>query len=498
DINPTTRSTTTTTTTKTTTTTTTTTTKTTTTTSTPTPTETTTTTTTTETTPAGTTIKIGDVELPVPPEFKDFVEKAKKGEVNVTIYFGHSLAPEERDSFIKVIDMFQQEYPGIKVVEKYYGGMGELQSSVIAAASLPPEQREGLIGNAPDVFTWAHDWIGWFADSGYIIPLEDYIGYDAIDVAAEHILPSALSAVTYKTKTYGLPYAGESLALYVNTKLVPNPPTTFEEMKQIMEQFYNPSEGTYGIAGQIVGIYHINPWVTAFGGFFYDEVTKQLGLTKPETIEGVKFFVANILRYMDVSDLGHDYQRKLFGTGKTPLYFSGPWDVKYATDTLGLDSFTVVPFPRIGDKVPKPYSGFRNMYISVMATAGGRERTYASILLVLYVTLNDDAILTLVNELGYVPVKYSVADYVTTHLEDNPLYKIILGFYNQLKYSVPMPKDKNMQVVWGVDTYLQAIWQAYAEALEEGKSPDEAVEITLAKVEQALQDAYDEISQKIK
>ncbi|RLG83250.1 MAG: ABC transporter substrate-binding protein [Thermoprotei archaeon] len=460
-----------------------------------TPTETTTTTTT--TTPPEITIEINGAVLRVPEEFRDFVEKAKNGEINVTIYFGHALAPEERDSFIKVIDMFMQEYPGINVVEKFYGGMGELQSSVIAIASLPPDQREALIGNAPDVFTWAHDWVGWFADSGYIIPLEDYIGYDAIDDIAELILPTALSAVTYETKTYGLPYAGEALALYVNTNLVSEPPTTFEEMKQIMEQFYNPSEGTYGIAGQIVGIYHINAWVTAHGGFFYDDITKQLGLTKPETIEGVKFFVANILRYMDVSDLGHDYQRRLFGTGKVPFYISGPWDVKYAVDTLGIDSFTVVPFPKIGDKVPKPFSGFRNMYLSVMAQAGGIERTYASILFVLYVALNDEALLTLVDELGYVPVKYSVADYVTEHVDEKPLYKIILGFYNQLMNSIPMPKDKNMQTVWGVDTYLQAVWQAYAQAISEGKTPDEAVEIALEKVEQALQDAYNEISTKI-
>ena len=280
--------------------------------------------------------------------------------------------------------------------------------------------------------------------------------------------------------------------------MVSNPPRTFAELKQIMQQYYNPSAGTYGMSGQVAGIYHINAWVTAHGGFFYDDVTKQLGFTKPETIEGVKFFVANVLRYMDISDLGHDYQRRLFGGGKTPFYISGPWDVRYAVETLGIDSFTIVPLPSIDGKIPRPFGGFRNMYISVMATAGGIERTYASILLVLYVSLNDESILTLVDELGYVPVKYSVAEYVTAHVDEKPLYKIILGFYEQLRNSVPMPKDKNMQAVWGADTYLQAIWQAYAEAINQGKSPDEAVEAALAKVEQALQDAYNEISQKIK
>jgi len=86
---------------------------------------TTTTTTTTATTPVSSTITIGNVTIRVPEEFAKFVEKVKTGEVKVTIYFGHALNPEERDSFIKVINAFKQEYPGIDVVEKRYGGMGE-------------------------------------------------------------------------------------------------------------------------------------------------------------------------------------------------------------------------------------------------------------------------------------------------------------------------------------------------------------------------------------
>ncbi|MEM0034947.1 MAG: extracellular solute-binding protein [Desulfurococcus sp.] len=458
---------------------------------------TTTTTTTTATTPVSSTITIGNVTIRVPEEFAKFVEKVKTGEVKVTIYFGHALNPEERDSFIKVINAFKQEYPGIDVVEKRYGGMGELQSAVIAAATLPSAQRESLVGQAPDVFNWAHDWIGWFADSGYIVSLEDYIGYDAVDDISQNILPSAMSSVTYLGKTYGLPYAGEALALYVNTMLVPNPPTTFNELKTLMEQFYKPSEGKYGIAGQITGQYHTNPWVTAFGGFYYDDVRKELGYLKPETAEGLKFFVAYILRYMDVSDLGNDYQRRLFGEGKTPFYISGPWDVKYAVETLGVNNFTVVPLPSIDNKIPKPWSGFRIIYISVMATAGGKERTYASILFALYIALDDNAIQTLVNELGYIPVKPSVADYVRANINANPLYKIVLGFYEQLGKSVPMPKDANMQKVWGADTYLQAIWKAYSDAISSGRSPDDAVQAAIAQVDKALSDAYNDVSAKI-
>ncbi|MEM4489918.1 MAG: extracellular solute-binding protein [Desulfurococcaceae archaeon] len=451
----------------------------------------------TPTTPVTPVVTIGSVQIRVPEDFREFVEKARRGEVKVTIYFGNALAPEERPGFYKAIDLFKQEFPGIEVRVIEYGGPGDMQSAVVAAASLPKDQRETLVGNAPDVFTWAHDWVGWMADSGYLVALEDYLGYEAIEDISDQIIPSALAAVTYKAKTYGLPYAGESLALFVNLNLVQTLPSTFQDLQKVMEQFYKPAEGKYGISGQVAGMYHINAWVTAFGGFFYNDVTKELGLTKPETISGVKFFVQNVLRYMDVSDLGHDYQRRLFGEGKAPIYISGPWDVRYAIQTIGIDKITVIPFPTIDGRVPKPWSGFRNLYITVMAEAGGKERTYASILFVLYLALNDNCVMTFVNELGYVPVKYSVAEYVHTHLEENKIYKIVYGFYEQLQRSTPMPKDKNMQIVWGADTHLQTIWQEYANALAQGKTVNEAVQAALDKVEVALENAYNDIAPRL-
>jgi arabinogalactan oligomer/maltooligosaccharide transport system substrate-binding protein len=441
-------------------------------------------------------IRIGNVEIRVPPEFANFVEMARRGEVKVSIVFGYALAPEERPAFRKVINMFMQEYPGIEVVPKEYADMGTMQAEVSAVGALPKEQREQLIGKMPDVFTWAHDWIGWMADSGYLLALEDIIGYDAIDDIAPQLLPSAITAVTYQGKTYGLPYAGEAVALFINTKLVPKAPETFDELKAIMERFYNPSQGTYGIAGQ-VDMYHINAWLTAFGGGWYDEISRTLLINSTGTKQGLKFFISNVLRYMDPSDLGHDYQRRLFGEGKAPIFISGPWDVSYAKAALGLGNFTIAPFPKIDDKVPKPFSGFRNLYITVMADTGPKERKYAAALFVLYVALNDDALKILVDENGYVPVKISVAQYVQQNINKNPLYPIVLGFYNQLANSVPMPKDRNMQKVWGASTYLNAILQEYSKALSEGATVDEAVQRAVSVVDKNLDEAYAELIKQI-
>ncbi|MFZ8790771.1 MAG: extracellular solute-binding protein [Thermosphaera aggregans] len=456
----------------------------------PTPTDTTTTPTTTP--PPGNVILIGDLSITVPADFKAFVDAAKKGEVSVTIYFGHALSEAERDAFQRVIDMFKQEYPGINVIPIHYSSMDQLKTQISAIAALPPEQRESFIGVAPDVFTWAHDWIGSFADKGWILDLEAYIGTEAIiNNIAPAIQPLAMSAVTYKLKTYGLPYAGEAIALIVNKQLVPNPPTTFEEMKSIMRQFHNPGQGKYGLSYQF-DPYHLYPFITAFGGYYYSEETGSVGVNTTGTKDGVKFYVQNILPYLDTTDLGLNNQLNNFLTGKTPMIITGPWALPDIKSALGLENIEVVPIPNIGNKVPKPFSGFRNLYLTVLAASGGVQRTYASVLFILYVALNDNALKILVELNGYVPVKQTVIQDVVNNRSQFP---VVYGFMQQVLRSSPMPKDPKMDKVWGVGTNLNAIIGEYTNALAERKTVEEAIQAALAAVDPQLDEAYATIMQ---
>lgn len=461
------------------------------TTTTPTTPATTPTTTPTETTPPGEyTIQVGDVTIKVSSGFYDFVQKAKAGQVKVKIYFGHALGENERPAFQKIISDFQAEYPGIEVVEIPYAQMDQLKAQISAIAALPPEQRSGYVGQVPDVFTWAHDWIGEFADKGYIIPLDEVLSRDVIvGSIAPKLMGTAYSAVVYKLKTYGLPYAGEAIALVINKNLVPTPPQTFDEMKSIMQKFHDPANEKFGLSYQF-DPYHIYPFITAFGGYWYDDTiggVQGLGVNKTETKYAMKWFIENILPYLDTSDLGYDRQRNLFLAGKTPMWITGPWAMSAVINALGKENVIVAPIPSIDGKTPKPFAGFRNMYITIMAKEGGAERLYAAVLFVLYVTLNDNAVKTLVDMNGYIPVKLSVVDYVT---QNKDKYPFVYGFTSQLLNAIPMPKDAFMAKVWGVGTYLNGILGEYTKALAEGRTVQEAIERAKAAVDSKLDEAY--------
>jgi len=134
-----------------------------------------------------------------------------------------------------------------------------------------------------------------------------------------------------------------------------------------------------------------------------------------------------------------------------------------------------------------------------MAETGGVERTYASILFVLYTALNDNALMVFVNKNGYVPVKMSVADYVKGHLAENPLYKIVVGFYNQVLVT-NLCLMMQLCRKFGVQIHTsKQYWSEYAKALlQEGLPEDQAVERAVSKVDEQLNAAQAAILEKIR
>ena len=435
------------------------------------PTTTTTTKTTTTTTGAQLEVlQIGTSKIHVPRDFYDFVQQVREGKIKVTINFWTSMMPFEVKGIQHVVNEFMKEYPGITV--KYTGTVQNMEQAVIAGV------MAGDTKNTADVFTWAHDWTGELAEGGYIIPLDKYLPPQTISDLQSQFLAAAFSAGVYKLHVYGLPWAGEAIALVYNKNMVKNPPTTFDEMKAIMEKYYNPQNKTYGLAYQI-DPYFVYPFVTAFGGFYYDDQTGKVGVNSTGTIEGIKFLLQNVIRYEYTGDLGHETQLKIFLEGKAPFIITGPWDIPAIKQKI--PNIGVVPIPKIGDKIPHPFSGIKLLWITKIATTN-KYRLYASLLFVMWFSLNDDTLKYLVDESGFIPVKISLVKYIESHLND---YPIVSGFIKAIAYSIPMPKSPNMAKVWGpVANALNAILTTYSE---------KGLNAALNMVPQALNEAQKEI-----
>ena len=127
-----------------------------------------------------------------------------------------------------------------------------------------------LVGNdpsaAPDLFLFAHDKIGVFAEMGILAPVEPLLEEGALD----NFLPMTLQAATYKDTLYQLPLYFETLLFMYNRRYMQDGevPATTEELYAYMEN--NTGRGRYGFVEQHSTAYYSAAWIHGFGGSIID------------------------------------------------------------------------------------------------------------------------------------------------------------------------------------------------------------------------------------
>ena len=123
-----------------------------------------------------------------------------------------------------------------------------------------------LVGNdpssAPDLFLFAHDKVGLFAEMGILAPVEDLLPADALDA----YLPMTVEAATYKGTVYQLPLYFETLLFLYNSKyMTPEmAPETTEDLYAYMEA--NTGRDRFGFVEQHSTAYYAAAWIHGFGG----------------------------------------------------------------------------------------------------------------------------------------------------------------------------------------------------------------------------------------
>ena len=127
-----------------------------------------------------------------------------------------------------------------------------------------------LVGNdpsaAPDMFIFAHDKIGVFAEMGILAPIQPLLAEGALD----NYLPMTLAASTYKDTLYQLPLYFETLLFMYNRRYMQDEevPTTTDELLTYMEN--NTGRGRYGFVEQHSTAYYSAAWIHGYGGSIID------------------------------------------------------------------------------------------------------------------------------------------------------------------------------------------------------------------------------------
>ena len=248
-------------------------------------------------------------------------------------------------------DDFLAEY-NVELIVEDLGRVQDIRSQVLIAVPA---------GEGPDIYIGVHDWLGALVESGLVAPID-------LGDKQDEFVESNLEAFTYTDgNLYGLPYASESLGFFYNTDLVPEPPTTWDEVLEIGRTLKADGQVDYAFAVATGPLYNALPVQTAFGGYIFG--VDENGAWNPDDVgldsEGE---IAAVTYMTDAAEEGlmpdtFDYEtaHALFENGQIPFLMAGPWaldrirasGVPYAVAPffpddgapfLGVQGFMVNPF----------------------------------------------------------------------------------------------------------------------------------------------------------
>ena len=314
-----------------------------------------------------------------------------------------------------------------------------------------------LVGNdptaAPDMFIFAHDKIGVFAEMGILSPTEDLLEEGAL---ADY-LPMTLSAATYKDTLYQLPLYFETLLFMYNRRYMQDDevPSTTDALLDYMGR--NTGRG---LVEQHSTAYYSAAWIHGFGGSIIDEN----GSPFPDA-QAVKDALSYHLQFVSLMPGETEYStvNTMFLEGKADSTIGGPWMVPSARDA-GID-LGIAPMPAVDitGKPLAPYSGVQGIHVLKFAAEEKRDSVKT-----LLSALTDPIIgVSLALASGCAPA--NAACYDDPAVSGDELVQ------STAEIAIPMPNIPEMDVMWTV------VGNLLTDVNLSGKDVNESFDAALAK-----------------
>lgn len=293
-------------------------------------------------------------------------------------------------------------------------------------------QTEVATGGGPDLLIGPADWVGELAGADLVKPLDDMVTAD--DLAA--YVPSAVDALKYDGKLYGLPESIETVALYYNTDMVPTPPTSTAEMLEQSAAINAADSSKYGLA-LLSDFYHPAGYLFGWGGQIFDD-TNHSAFGSPETISFLDW-IKNLTSQPGIYQQNDDATiSSLFKEGKAGMVINGPWALGDYQAALGADKVGVAELPAISenaDAPAKPFLGVKH----IMINSNDDDAQAALALQFAKFFTGAEVGKILADAAGHLPANVGV------DVSDNP---IASAFVAQAANSTPMPTIPQMGQVW--------------------------------------------------
>ena len=325
-----------------------------------------------------------------------------------------------------------------------------------------------LVGNdpsaAPDMFIFAHDKVGVFAEMGILAPIEPLLEEGSL----ENYLPMTLEAATYKDTLYQLPLYFETLLFMYNRRYMQDEevPATTDELLTYMEN--NTGRGRYGFVEQHSTAYYSAAWIHGFGGSIIDDS----GVPFPDA-QAVKDALNYHSKFVALMPGETEYNtvNTLFLEGKADATIGGPWMVpsaRAAEIDLG-----IAPMPTVDStgKALAPYSGVQGIHVLNFAAEQKTDAVKKLLAVLTDPTIGIDLALAS----GCAPANSLCYDDDRVANDE-----LVQSMRATAEIAVPMPNIPEMDVMWTV------VGNLLTDVNLSGKDINESFDAALAQANQLI------------
>ena len=287
---------------------------------------------------------------------------------------------------------------------------------------------------APDMYFFAHDKLGVYAEMGLLAPVTDFV--DAVTL--DGFLPMTISAATYKGEVYQLPIYFETLLFMYNRAFMSDEdvPATTEDLYAYMQEV--TKDGFYGFLEQHSEAYFSAGWIHGFGGeMISSDGVPQLNSEK--TIAALNYHLKFVRLMIGESD--YATTNTLFREGMAASTIGGPWlvpAVREAGIDLGLSEMPVVNETGLP---LAPFSGVQGLH--VLKVAADNADKNAAIGKVLNQLCNTDIGVSMAQASGSAPAFEECYELDTVQGDD-----MVMLMRKVAEDAVPMPSIPEMDVMW--------------------------------------------------
>jgi maltose/maltodextrin transport system substrate-binding protein len=210
-------------------------------------------------------------------------------------------------------------------------------------------------GKGPDIFFWAHDRIGEWADAGLLKPLEISEDFKAA------FIPMSWDAVTHNKQIWGYPLALECVSLICNKKIVTGkPPTQLAEFPAFAKELKAKDPKLIAIMWDYTTPYFSFPFLASAGAYSFKKTEggydiKDIGVDNAGAIEGLTAIVNLVKEGVLPKGSTQSVMEQKMGGGELATMVSGPWAWANLRKS-GVDFF-LAPLPGVGGNPGKPFVG---------------------------------------------------------------------------------------------------------------------------------------------